>query len=350
MVKVERRKLVTVFALFLQILPIATFCPTAHHLSRATNSVVPRNYISQLQSFGDDFINSLLTNDPNDPNDPSNRFTHMIAVPLQENHDLLLELESVQRAILYHCPLLINACIAPVLTRMPLLYVDTKGEDTAKKNEPSPQDFFKSKAFGSNDDLLTSRDPITQTLSSIVDSVVQECVYKKQANIPVSQQGESEEEGPTREGLNEDKIQPILMQFQGLELEDGTTQSNELLYAIGKESEGTDVMRQVIEEISRRIEAKGWKAYLPLDQPHERNDKESNEEQKWRPRIPFMRLPPNFQNTLPDPKGLDGDWANYSQEEKDAYVRFPEEGGNGVSPIFWFNFADDEFCEGGGVR
>ena len=41
----------------------------------------------------------------------------------------------------------------------------------------------------------------------------------------------------------------------------------------------------------------------------------------WRPRVPFMRLPHNFYETLPDPKGLDGNWETYSPEEKEAGAR-----------------------------
>jgi len=63
-----------------------------------------------------------------------------------------------------------------------------------------------------------------------------------------------------------------------------------------------------------------------------------------------MRLPHDFEATLPDPKGMDGEWENYSEEDKKNYIRFPEEGGNGISPIFWYKWWEDSFCEGKGVR
>ena len=273
----------------------------------------------------------------------------MIAIPLQENHDLLLELESVQRAILYHCPLLINACVASVLTRMPLLYVDARSQKEANGGDWSgAQEFFQASKkspgwMGREDDLLTSRDPVTQTLFSIVESVVQEYMFQPQT-VPPSLEEEEEE---SRNGLNAQQIQPLLIPFQGLELEDGRQQDNEVLYAIGQESEGTQILRTIIDEISRRVEDQGWKVYLPLDDPQGGH---SEDHEEWRPRIPFVRLPPNFVESLPDPKGWDGKWAEYTIEEQRSYIRLPEEGGNGISPIFWFNFMEDEFCDGNAVR
>ena len=309
----------------------------------------------------------------------------MIAIPLQENHDLLLELESVQRALLYHCPLLINACVASVLTRMPLLYIDArrskggagKEEEEEKENEWSgAQDFFqatKQKQHqamtmgwrGREGDVLTSRDPVTQTLFSIVEAVVQELLYtplterqldnedkKNHGDTTNDKDHDNKETSLQRDGVNAQQIQPLLIPFQGLELENGNRQDNEILYAIGQEDcEGTHTLRRVLEEITLRIQDQGWKVYLPLDQPQGGfTEKNGGGAGKWRPRIPFVRLPTNFVESLPDPKGWDGNWADYSQEERESYVRLPEEGGNGISPIFWFNFAEDEFCDGNAVR
>ena len=58
--------------------------------------------------------------------------THLIAIPLDTNYELLLELESVQRAILYHCPILADACIPSAVTRLPLLYVKASNTKTAE--------------------------------------------------------------------------------------------------------------------------------------------------------------------------------------------------------------------------
>ena len=51
-------------------------------------------------------------------------YTHLIAVPMETCHELMVELESVQRAILYHCPLLVHSCIASAGMKLPLLYVE----------------------------------------------------------------------------------------------------------------------------------------------------------------------------------------------------------------------------------
>lgn len=49
---------------------------------------------------------------------------------------------------------------------------------------------------------------------------------------------------------------------------------------------------------------------------------------KWRARIPFMRLPRDFEENLPPVKeGLFG-----------SDIRSPDEGGDGISPLFWFPY------------
>lgn len=56
-------------------------------------------------------------------------------------------------------------------------------------------------------------------------------------------------------------------------------------------------------------------------------------EDKWRARVPFMRLPRNFEELLPPVKeGLFG-----------TDMRSPDEGGDGISPLFWFDWRKDEF-------
>jgi hypothetical protein len=151
-----------------------------------------------------------------DPNDPNSKYTHMIGIPwntleylgipLDTNYDLLLELESIQRGILYHsCPLLINAVIAHVLTRMPLLFIDTTPSSSSppatvtnddendfsqvneifqrnkQENESTSSSFF-SNLNQKKNDILASRDPITQELHTIVE----EDVVKEMVLIPLN--------------------------------------------------------------------------------------------------------------------------------------------------------------------
>jgi hypothetical protein len=321
------------------------------------------NHVLSSSSSDNEFIDYIISPPSNDP---SFRCTHMIGIPLEQNHDLLLELESVQRAILYHCPLLINACIAPVVTRMPLLLVDTKVNANDMKFQNSSQeeggkidmkemlfnrgnsgllDNSSPSAPGEND-LLTSRDPITRTLHDIVNSVVNDLINVE--NIKdVNEVGGDGDNASDREGLNNDNIKPLFLKFQGLEI-DG--ESNEILHAIGTESEGTIVLRNVLNEITKRIEERGWRAYVPEDNPQGKNGGLNEDGITWRPRIPFMRLPSDFFETLPSPKGYDGQWQEYTDEQKQNYIRSPEEGGNGISPLFWFKWWDDRLCNGKGVR
>lgn len=281
----------------------------------------------------------------NEMTSPSNAaysaYTHLIAIPLEENHDLTLELESVQRAVLYHCPLLINACIVAEMTRMPMLYVDASSSASVRSgdNANSEKDsmdhllggrdiFSVMKGDGganagaidadeaSAEDKNLSRDPITKELHNIVLDVVNELIF--------SEDGEAN---------------PILMQFHGLEM-DGD--NNGVLSTIGTEmSSGTETLRLLLAEVRRRIEERGWSTCLPSDEPQ--GGVPDGTAGQWRPRVPFMRLPTNFEESLPPPKGADGNWQTYSDEEKAKYVRLPEEGGNGISPIFWYRWWDDDF-------
>lgn len=293
------------------------------------------------------FIDALL--DERNDSDPAYKCSHMIAVPLEQSHDLLLELESIQRGILYNCPLLINACIAPVVMRMPLLLVDTETRNLS--NGISNDELFGRRSgsgkmgggLGKADDLLTSRDPVTQELHQIVNQVVHDIIYVQSDETKrISSENEFE-----RDGINEDNIKPIMIKFEKLEI-DGD--KNEVLHAIGTEDASTPLLRKVLEEITRRIELRGWKAYLPPDEPQGKQGGLNEDGVSWRPRVPFMRLPNDFFETLPDPKGPDGNWENYSIEEKESYIRTPEEGGNGVSPIFWYKWWNDKLCQGNGVR
>ncbi len=275
----------------------------------------------------------------------------MIAIPLEQNHDLLLELESVQRGVLYNCPLLIGACVAPVVVRMPLILVDTKTSGSVV----STDDLFgrrggvgaSNPSTGDDNSLLTSRDPVTKALHEIVNDVVDEYIFVKQANDSQNDDDDDDDEDIRRDGINEKNIQPIMMKFKGLEI-DGD--QNEILHAIGTEDSSTPMFRQVLSEITRRIEDKGWKVYLPEDNPQGKNGGLDEDGATWRPRIPFMRLPNDFYDTLPPPAGWDGNFEDYSDEAKESYMRMPEEGGNGISPIFWYKWWEDSFCNGKNVR
>jgi hypothetical protein len=86
-----------------------------------------RDESSEMPDYIASYIdNTMRTDDSDDETTATTTtitYSHMIGIPMDECHELTLELESVQRAILYHCPLLVHACIVPAVTRMPLLYV-----------------------------------------------------------------------------------------------------------------------------------------------------------------------------------------------------------------------------------
>ena len=293
-------------------------------------------------------------------NEAYSRYTHLIAIPLELNHDLMVELESVQRAVLYHCPLLINSCIVPEMTRMPMLYVDasssstasstpgkngddTSAEEISAKDLLGGKDIFSIMRNGSgggrttNDDSIgrnLGRNPITAELHSIVNDVINEQIYDSGGNTN-----------------NAKEAEPILVSFHGLEM-DGP--ANEVLHTVGTESSsGTTKLRSVLAEIRDRIEARGWSTVLPADEP-QGGIPDGIEDGQWRPRVPFMRLPANFDDSLPPPKGSDGKYGTYSAEKKASYIRQPQEGGNGISPIFWYRWWDDDFpattVDDGGIR
>jgi len=242
--------------------------------------------------------------------------------------------------------------------RMPLLLIDTSDK---KSSGISTDDLFGRSgnknvmdAIGNSgeqeqdtESLLTSRDPITKAIHEIVNNVVDELIYNTSTS-PVAGDGDEEQEvDDDREGKNGDNVQPMIMKFKNLEI-DGD--ANEILHAIGTEDSATPLIRQVLDEITKRVEERGWRVYLPEDEPQGKNGGLGEDGMTWRPRIPFMRLPRDFFETLPAPKGYDGDWENYSDEAKECYVRVPEEGGNGISPIFWYKWWEDKLCNGNGVR
>ena len=240
-------------------------------------------------------------------------------------------------------------------------------------------------------------------MHDIVNSVVDDLI-NVQGKVPRSSNDSSEgnkvnqnedlgadsaDDDALREGLNEDQIKPLFLKFQGLEI-DGAR--NEVLHAITQPQpqpqvkstdnhhHGTALLKKVMNEIKHRVHdySNGsWKCYLPPEDnpqgsygskhPNSDNNLELDLEldlDSWNPRIPFMRLPNDFFETLPTPRGYRDDgftlnyvdqqlqrkWEDFTPEEKENYVRYPEEGGNGISPLFWFKYWDDKLCNGKGVR
>ena len=307
-------------------------------------------------------------------------FTHLIALPIPEPTEyveLCEILTGVQRAILSGCPLLFDACIVPAAMRIPLLYVDTrtslddnidddatdgdggKGDDTS---DAWPEDIFAAMRGGTDEDelsgenirptslfdddddddddgardalslILSRRDPSAVELRSIVGDVVRLLAFGE------SNEEENEELGDDEASVVSGEGGPLSVSFRGLEV-DG--EGNDALHAVGEEGKCVSLIREMVKEIQQRAESRGWRTMLPPDSPQggrttivSDDADDGKEEDQWRPRIPFMRLPPLFWDNLPDDDEGDG----------------LDDGQNGISPMFWYSWLEESFCEGRAMR
>lgn len=232
------------------------------------------NYILDYLKQNKEFDSQVVIETP--LKDEKTRYTHLVGIPMENCHELLLELESVQRAILYHTPILVHACIPQVTTRLPLLLVTA-------------------------DDSVES----TQRLYSIVSDVVSKTLIGCQVR---------------NDDVNKESItSPFMLNFQTLEL-DGS--KNDVLQTVAV-GENAVKLRGMVDCLRERIRSEtGWQTELPND-PHS---------DVFRPRIPFMRLPRNWEDIL-------------SKEFGEDEVPFltSDQGGNGISPIFWYKWRGDDF-------
>ena len=243
---------------------------------------------SKMPDYIASYINKSNTNKDEDNDTTTTFYTHMIGVPMDDCHELLLELESVQRAILYHCPLLVHACIVPAVTRMPLLYVSAPSHKSVAT--------------------------VTRTLHDICERVVQQLLYVKQTPTPTNPENEDEIMG----SINSEGYKPLVMSFQNLEI-DG--QGNQVLSTVGIRDDGSARLTHLVDTLRTEIESLGWKVSFPPDE---------HSPEQFRPRVPFMRLPENFVELL-DPL----------EDGQEDWMRTSDQGGNGISPIFWCQWWED---------
>lgn len=245
--------------------------------------------------------------------------THLIAIPMESNYELLIELESVQRAILHHCPILLDACIYATTTRLPLLYIQAPG---ASQNE-DPQ-------------KSTS---VTIALAKTVQRLVKKHIFGAGSRDSSEENSDDEEELYNTEGYR-----PLAMTFQSLEI-DGD--NNNILNTVGTFSEGDDAgdkdynekrFENLIQDLQSAIASQGWKMAFPPDPNRTDNENKINVK-SFRPRVAFMELPAGFDENISKFKRDDTE----IKEEDMKFLR-AEEGGNGISPIFWSNWWDDVFA------
>lgn len=232
-------------------------------------------------------------------------FSHLVAIPMDACHELLIELESVQRAILYHCPILVNSCIPPASTRLPLLYVEGPAGAT------------------------TSSLGVTKVLSDLVSELTE-----KHLILRVDPDAEEEiDPSVPIEDVNEDGSIPFTLPFQSLEI-DG--EMNNVLSTVAQPDDPrTKRLQAFVHELQATIEKEhGWKTSFPHD-PH---PKEKDAAGGFRPRIPFMELPKSMDENLRKLR-----LPETEIKEEDTKFLVAEEGGNGISPIFFCNWWDDVF-------
>ena len=265
--------------------------------------------------------------------------THLIAIPLESSHELLIELESVQRAILHHCPILLDACIGGTTTRLPLLYI--KAPDSNLNENPQ------------------NSASVTTALAGTVQRLVSKHFYGTTSKKLAGEDDNGIESPDGDDSLNAEGHRPLTMTFQSLEI-DGA--NNNILNTVGtfcsydddetngecedenKNHEGKHPnynekrFENFIRDLQSAIAAQGWEMAFPPDPNRTENDLVDTTT-SFRPRVAFMELPKKFDENISRFKDKDTE----IQEEDMRFLK-AEEGGNGISPIFWCNWWNDVFA------
>ena len=310
------------------------------------------SHITSLYSSS--VISSLLnTND----DDPYSKYTHQIAIPLGDASELHSALHAIQTSLVRDCPRLIRACVMPALLRLPLLYVDGS-------------------SLGLN---LGGGQSVETILESVVHRSIMEVIYgedTQSSNEAPSSSSTSLSNAPLVE-----MAQPILLPFRGLELQGD---DNSVLYAVGHNINDENGKKKhsrydeeddydgvtIVEDWStssptpsgwEKLEALVYKIQGILESEYDcktcwPSDEAQGEEldyngplqKKWRPRVPFVRLPTDFYQELQ--KDLD-------QKENRGFsadiegLSSVDLGLDGISPLFWYEaWGEDDILPAPGVR
>jgi len=331
--------------------------PQSLHKTYSQGSRITSLLSSNTESSNNDFIRSLLTNDAGD-DDPYSKYTHQIAIPLGDASELHSALHAIQTSLVRDCPRLIRACVMPALLRLPLLYVDGS-------------------SLGLN--VGSSSGPNVETiLESVVHRSIMEVVYGQEAenNDVSSSSTASSSTAPLVE-----MAQPILLPFRGLELQGD---DNSVLYAVGhnindknskkkksrydEEDEddgviivddwsddsssapsGWETLEALVKRIQSILESEyDCKTQWPNDEAQgEELDYDDplvaaikQKEKKWRPRVPFVRLPTDFYQELE--KSLEEKVSRGLSDEEEELSPI-DMGLDGISPLFWYDaWGEDE--------
>ena len=340
-------------------------------------------YSSKIHASGmmsnDDLISSLLNNNNGNTSggkdkDPYSRYTHQIAIPLSDASELHSALHPIQTSLVRDCPRLIRACIMPALLRMPLLYVDGSTLETANGG------ILGGSGTSDNDGSVDA------ILEGVVHGAIREVIYgeKEEGNNKQQMGG-----GSSSPVVSIDTVaDPILLPFRGLELQG---EDNSVLYAVGnninditqkKKSQydiddeddgvivvdewsssaatteatntgpsGWEILEKLVLNIQNELESKyGLSTCWPLDEPQGEEIYDDPmvaaikaKQRKWRPRVPFVRLPTDFYQDLKDDMAKRGD----ANEEDDDAPSPIDMGLDGISPQFWYDsWAEEDITEG----
>ncbi|KAL7432735.1 hypothetical protein ACHAXH_001852, partial [Discostella pseudostelligera] len=334
-----------------------------------------RTQSSHSMSNDDSLINSLLGNGSAAVDrDPYSQYSHQIAIPLQDASELHSALHAIQTSLVRDCPRLIRACVMPALLRMPLLYVDGSSLQGSSG--------FVGGGGSSSVDTI---------LEQVVHNAIREVVY---GDTDTNQSSSSESASSAAPMIK--MAEPILLPFRGLELQgDG----NSVLYVVGndvnvkcekkskkridayydeededevyivddwadattstkaKGPSGSEILEKLVYKIQHELESKyGLRTCWPLDEPQgeeiEYDDPMiaavKQRQRKWRPRVPFVRLPPDFYQSLQ----YDTDKRNSADDDDDenAPSRI-DMGFDGISPLFWYEaWGGEDILSPPGVR
>ena len=259
---------------------------------------------------------------------------YLLAIPMDANVQLCLDLESVQRAILYHCPILVHSCIPSAMTKLPLLYIQVPTTNSGSSSNTQSQ----------------SQTDVLNVMQSIVKSVLERQIYNTQEDEDEDDDDvetcvDQDEEGAVMSSANTKGIKPLLVPFGTLEVEGP---NNNVLYTVAKpDAPGTRKLQHVVSELQTQLQQHfpDWTIVLPT-----RNDGggENKDSANFCPRIPFMRLPPDWDTYLQDEKDKQQQ-ATDVEDDSDIYLT-SDQGGNGISPIFFGTWMDDDFGQDVGTR
>ena len=316
-----------------------------HTTLSATNKDI-NNLISSI-------LNELPSSKNNKSNDPYSRYTHQIAIPLSTSSELTSALHDIQTSLVRDCPRLIRACIMPATLRLPLLYVDA-GASSIADGESS---------------IFSTSNEVDMSIQKIVREAISSVIYKQN---PADLDGIGDLELP----------EPIMLPFRGLELQG---EDNSVLYAIGhninsveiekdkyydedgvyivddwaveKKESGYERLELLVSTVQAELEKRGYKTAWPSDEP-QGNELFPGEDatiaalrakqKKWRPRVPFVRLPNDFYDGLDDAQPDKDDTSGIGMQEIDAFFA---KGFDGISPTFWYEtWAEDDILPSPGVR